>query len=228
MVIGDDVWVTVRYRLFDSQGDALEPTERELTYLHGGYGSVFPRIEQALAGHGPGFSTSVRLEPEDSFGDYDPELVRLAARSLFPPELEVGMTFEGVPGEEDEGEGLIYIVTDIGGDAVVLDANHPLAGMSLRFDLHVAEVRAASAEEVAHERALAAAASGDDAGALLRRPPAGSAEEGFDEDDDEFDDEVEDPDDDEGRGAGRPPGPDHDEDDDDEDDEDDQRARRMH
>lgn len=185
MVIDDDVWVTVRYRLFDSQGDALEPSERELTYLHGGYGSVFQRIEQALAGHGKGFATSVYLEPEDSFGDYDPELVRLAPRSQFPSDLEVGMTFEGVPGEEgDEDEGLIYIVTDIGGEAVVLDANHPLAGMSLRFDLRVVDLRAASAEEVAQERDLAAAAAGGQGGAPLRRPAAGEDEE-FD--DDEFD-----------------------------------------
>ena len=48
MLIEDDVWVTVRYRLFDSQGDALEPSERELTYLQGGYGAVFPRIEERI------------------------------------------------------------------------------------------------------------------------------------------------------------------------------------
>ena len=159
MLIEDDTWVTVRYRLFDSQGDALEPTERELTYLQGGYGSVFPRIEQALAGHGAGYHTSVYLEPEDSFGDYDPELVRLAPRSLFPDDLEVGMTFEGVPGEVDD-EDVMYIVTDMADDVVVLDANHPLAGMALRFDLQVLDVREASADEVEQERSLAE--SGDD------------------------------------------------------------------
>lgn len=226
MVIDDDVWVTVRYRLFDSQGDALESSERELTYLHGGYGSVFPRIEQALAGHGKGFATSVRLEPEDSFGDYDPELVRLAPRSQFPPDLEVGMTFEGVPGEEDEDEGLIYIVTDIGGDAVVLDANHPLAGMSLRFDLRVVDLREASAEEVAQERALAAAANADQGGAPLRPPAAAGEGEGFDEDDEDFDDEV---DEDEERGGDRPLRPaNDDEDDEDEDREGGAPPRRLH
>jgi len=159
MLIDDDTWVTVRYRLFDSQGDALEPGERELTYLQGGYGSVFPRIEQALAGHAAGYSTSVYLEPEDSFGDYDPELVRLAPRTRFPEDLEVGMTFEGVPGEDEEEDGMMFIVTDISDEAVVLDANHPLAGMALRFDLQVVDVREASAEEVANERALAEEAS---------------------------------------------------------------------
>ena len=214
MLIDDDVWVTVRYRLFDAQGDALEPMERELTYLQGGYGSVFPAIEQALAGHGSGYGTSVHLEPEDSFGDYDPELVRLAPRSRFPDELEVGMTFEGVPGEADEqadeDDGLIYIVTDISDEAVVLDANHPLAGMALRFDLRVVGVRAASEEEIARERALAEASGGqEDSDSLLRRPSSQSDED-FDErlvddargflraeaddeaDDDEADDEAED------------------------------------
>jgi len=158
MLIDDNVWVTVRYRLFDSQGDALEEGERELTYLQGGYGAVFPRIEQVLAGQGVGYSTSLYLEPEDSFGDYDPELVRLAPRSSFPDQLELGMTFEGVPGEDpdadDDGDGL-FIVTDFNDEAVVLDANHPLAGLALRFDLQVTCVRAASAEEI--ERELQAA-----------------------------------------------------------------------
>ena len=188
MLIHDDVWVTVRYRLFDAQGEAIEQGERELTYLQGGYGTVFPRIEQALEGHGVGYATSVHLEPEEGFGEYDPERVRIAPRALFPDELEVGMTFEGLPSghgygddEDDEDEGDsgragdeddeygeddgeaddddeedgLYIVTDFTDEAVVLDGNHPLAGMALRFDLRVTEVRSASAEEVRRERLMA-------------------------------------------------------------------------
>jgi len=163
MLIEDDVWVTVRYRLFDSQGDALEPSERELTYLQGGYGAVFPRIEEALAGHGAGYTTSVYLEPEDSFGDYDAERVVLVPRADLPDELEVGMTFDGVPGDEsDPDEEDLYVVTDITDEAVVLDGNHPLAGMSLRFDLRVTDVRAASDEEVERERENARAMAGRD------------------------------------------------------------------
>jgi len=157
MLIDDDVWVTVRYRLFDSQGEALESGERELTYLQGGYGAVFPRIEDALEGHGVGYQTTLYLEPEDSFGDYDPDLVRLAPRDHFPDELEVGMTFEGVPGEDDDEDDGLYTVTDFTDEAVVLDGNHPLAGMSLRFDLRVMDVRGASAEEVERERQSASA-----------------------------------------------------------------------
>lgn len=155
MRIEDDVWVTVEYRLYDSQGEALEPSEREVTYLQGGYGSVFPRIEEALAGQEPGYETVLYLEPEDSFGDYDPELVRLADRDAFPEQLEVGMTFEGIPGDDEDAQAGIYTVTDFTDEAVVLDGNHPLAGMSLRFELRVVDVREATVEEVGREREAA-------------------------------------------------------------------------
>jgi FKBP-type peptidyl-prolyl cis-trans isomerase SlyD len=200
MMIENDVWVTVRYRLFDSLGDALEPTERELTYLQGGYGTVFPSIEEALAGHGVGYATRVHLEPEESFGDYDPELVRLASREQFPDDLEVGMTFEGVPGEDDadDEDGRLYIVTDMTDEAVVLDANHPLAGMSLRFDIRVVDVRAASAEEVERERALVEDAQAqDDRESPMRRVVV--ADDDFDDDED-IDDDGPDRDDDHGPG----------------------------
>ena len=184
MQIEDDHWVTVRYRLFDSDGEAIEDGERELTYLQGGYGSVFTRIEQTLAGREPGFSASLYLQPEDTFGEYDAELVRVAPRTEFPEQLEIGMTFEGLDGADGDDERL-YVVTDFTGDVVVLDGNHPLAGMALRFDLRVTDVRAASADEIERERARAADAAGP-----------GDEDE---EDDDEFDD-------DEGEGGLEAPG----------------------
>lgn len=150
-----NTWVTVRYRLYDSQGEALEEGEREWTYLHGGYGAVFPKIEAALAGRGAGYTTTLYLEPEDTFGDYDASLLRIAPRDGFPAGLEPGMTFENLPGEAADGE--LYTVTDLTDDTVVLDANHPLAGMALRFDLEVEDVREATDEEVAAERERAAA-----------------------------------------------------------------------
>ena len=157
MLIDKDIWVTVWYRLFDAQGEPLENGERELTYLQGGYGSVFPQIESALQGQSEGYTTSVHLEPEDSFGDYDAELVHLAPRDQFPDELEVGMSFEGFPGQDSDSdaEPLIHIVTDIADGVVVLDANHPLAGLALRFDVRVIAVREASEDEIAREREIA-------------------------------------------------------------------------
>lgn len=150
MQIRENVWVTVRYRLYDSQGEALEEGEREWTYLHGGYGAVFPKVEAALVGRDVGDATTLYLEPEDTFGDYDASLLRIAPRERFPADLEAGMTFESVPGEAPDGE--LYTVTDFTEDTVVLDGNHPLAGMALRFELEVEDVREATDEEVEAER----------------------------------------------------------------------------
>ena len=157
--VANDRWVRVRYRLFDAQGEAIEAGEREWTYLHGGYGSVFPLVEQALEGARAGDSRSVRLEPVDAFGDYDASLVRLAPRGRFPETLERGMSFEGIPGAADDRR--IHIVTDFTDDTVVVDANHPLAGMALRFELQVLEVRDATSEEIEDEQRRADEADDD-------------------------------------------------------------------
>ncbi len=156
----NDHWIRVRYRLFDAQGEAIEAGEREWTYLHGGYGAVFARVEQALDDAQVGDTRSVRLEPVDAFGEYDAALVQLASRDRFPAALERGMSFEGIPG--DQADGRIHIVTDFTDDTVVLDANHPLAGLALRFELQVLEVRPATEEEIEEERRRAEAAADED------------------------------------------------------------------
>ncbi len=159
MQVENNVWVTVRYRLFDAQGEPIEEGERAWTYLHGGYGAVFPRIESSLQGQAVGYTTSMYLEPEDTFGDYDPMLLKIAPRDRFPGQLEAGMTFESVPGEPADGE--LYTVTDFTDEAVVLDANHPLAGLGLRFDLEIEDVREATAEEIEQELAVRHAERGE-------------------------------------------------------------------
>jgi FKBP-type peptidyl-prolyl cis-trans isomerase SlyD len=96
-----------------------------------------------------GYTSTIQIEPEDAFGDYDPSLLKVEERNRLPEPLEVGMQFEGVAEGSDE-EPTIFTVTEIADDKVVLDGNHPLAGMALRFDLSVIDVRAATEEEVAH------------------------------------------------------------------------------
>ena len=141
--------VVLAYELKDCEGVAMEAEGASLAYLHGGYGNIFPKVEAALEGREVGHELSLTLDPEDAFGDYDPELLRVEERSRFPEALEVGMQFEGVPGGE-EGEARIYTVTDIAGDKVVVDANHPLAGERLWFKCSVRGVRAATPEELDH------------------------------------------------------------------------------
>jgi FKBP-type peptidyl-prolyl cis-trans isomerase SlyD len=142
--------VTARYTLKDAQDNLIEEGQEPMVYLHGGYDNIFPKIEEALEGKEAGFSTVIQLNPEDAFGDYDAALVKVEPRNRFPSPLEVGMQFEGMPEETEEDEALIFTVTDIAEDKVVLDGNHPLAGIALRFSLTVESVREASDEEIAH------------------------------------------------------------------------------
>jgi len=148
--------VTARYKLTDAQDNLIEEGQEPMVYLHGGYDNIFPKIEEALEGKEVGFATMLQLNPEDAFGDYDAALVKVEPRSRFPSPLEVGMQFEGMPEDADESdesseeEAHIFTVTDIADDKVVLDGNHPLAGIALRFSLTVDDVRAATDEEIAH------------------------------------------------------------------------------
>jgi FKBP-type peptidyl-prolyl cis-trans isomerase SlyD len=89
------------------------------------------------------------MEPENTFGEYDSDLVRMEPRDAFPDDIVVGMQFEGGD-EEDSDDVIIFTVTDIADDKVVVDGNHPLAGMTLRFDCTVTDVRSATAEELSH------------------------------------------------------------------------------
>ncbi len=145
MKIEDGCLVSLDVSMFDAQGSLLEKTESSLVYLHGA-GDIFPRIEAALAGHGAGHRATVTLEPEEAFGDADATLVHLVECRRLGPKVEVGMRYEGLPGQAD---GRIYTVTDVAEGVAVLDGNHPLAGWALRFDLHVRSVERASEDELA-------------------------------------------------------------------------------
>ena len=142
--------VALTWTLMDSQGEVLDRLEEPVDFLVGGR-DLLHKIEEALIGQQPGARLDLHLEPEQAFGDYDEKLVFLEPRKLFPQQLEEGMSFEGLPrGCNPEAPlNLIYIVTDIYPEHVVLDGNHPLAGMALRLKLKVEEVREASAEEQA-------------------------------------------------------------------------------
>ena len=117
----------------------LQPVA-ELTYLHGGYGELPDALERALEGRRAGETVRVQLEPEQAFGEYDAELIRVEPAGRYGEGVAAGMQVE----EDDT----FYTVTDVAGGKVVLDANHPLAGMALRFACEVLSVRSAKAEEI--------------------------------------------------------------------------------
>jgi len=142
--------VTLTFELFDADGVLLESTSEPITYLHGGHSGMLPKLEEALNLKKPGDAISVDVEPEDGFGDYDPELVKLETADRLPPEIEVGMQFEAHTSAEEHGGGTVFTVTDIADGKVVLDGNHPWAGKRLRFECHILDVRPATAQELEH------------------------------------------------------------------------------
>jgi FKBP-type peptidyl-prolyl cis-trans isomerase SlyD len=146
--IAKDTVVSLSYELSKAEGGLIEKTDQPISYLHGGYDGIFPRVEETLEGKEAGFACEVRLAPEDAFGNYESTLVRLEPRNLFPASIKVGMQFEG--SAEDSGETRIYTVTAVERDQVTVDGNHPLAGRTLVFSCKVTEVRAASGEELTH------------------------------------------------------------------------------
>jgi FKBP-type peptidyl-prolyl cis-trans isomerase SlyD len=151
MNIHSNTVVTLSYKLYSAAGKLIEESPQPVSYLHGGHHGIFPKVEATLARKKAGDSCSVMLEPDDAFGEYDAELVRVELQERFPTEVHVGMQFEGPADQGDEeGDTMVFTVTDIADGKVVVDGNHPLAGQRLRFDCTVLDVRQATTEELAH------------------------------------------------------------------------------
>ena len=152
MKIQKDTVVTLTLKVADHLGRLIEASKEPMALLIGGYGNTLPAIEAALEGQEKGFATTLDLSPENAFGERDESKVRSIAKKDFPPGVKVGGQLE-LREEGDGGEFQLFHVTKIKGDTVLLDGNHPLAGMRLKISLKVVSVRAASAEEVAHGHA---------------------------------------------------------------------------
>ena len=125
--------VTISFKLYDANNQLIEQSPEPLVYLHGGHSGIFPKIEEALNFKEVGDSISVTLEPEDAFGDYDAKLVRVENVSDLPPDVTVG----GYLVAEQDGQEVVWRVTEIADGKAVLDGNHELAGQRLRFDATV-------------------------------------------------------------------------------------------
>ena len=143
--------VALTWTLKDTLGDLLDELDEPVEFLLGGQ-DLLAKIEDALQGRESGNSLELHLEPDEAFGDYDEMLVFLEQRQLFPVEIEEGMTFDGaaLPVHTSPNIPLekIYTATEIYPDHVVLDGNHPLAGIALRLVLKVEAVREATVDEI--------------------------------------------------------------------------------
>ena len=145
MKIGKDAVVRLSVEMLDERG---AHAGQEFEYLHGGYGSLFPKVEAALAGLEAGGKASVTLAPGDGFGEHDPSLIRREPRERLPDGVKVGSALHG--GADDEGHRQVFRVTALSDTEATLDGNHPLAGRTVELRCEVLEVRAATQEEIAH------------------------------------------------------------------------------
>jgi FKBP-type peptidyl-prolyl cis-trans isomerase SlyD len=150
MEIKQQCVVALTWILKDTLGEELDVLDDPVEFLIGG-DDLFEVVEEALQGYKVGARLDLQIEPEEGFGDYDDQLVFLEPRDLFPPELEEGMTMEGsaLPAgcNADAPKDVFYTVTEMYPDHIVLDGNHPLAGIALRLSLKIEGIREATEEE---------------------------------------------------------------------------------
>jgi FKBP-type peptidyl-prolyl cis-trans isomerase SlyD len=141
--------VTIDYTLTDDAGHLIDQSEDgEFAYLHGAH-NIIPGLEDALAGRAPGDELTVAIPPAQAYGERDDSKTHVVPRSMFPAgsDLEIGMQFHA---EGPDGEHLLLTVSEVVGDRVTVDGNHPLAGVGLTFQVKVVDVRDATAEEMHH------------------------------------------------------------------------------
>jgi FKBP-type peptidyl-prolyl cis-trans isomerase SlyD len=150
MNITENCVVALTWSLKDTLGNELDMLNDPVEFLVGGH-DLLAKVEAALQGHAVGDSLDLHLEPEDAFGDFDESLIHLAPRKALPTELEEGMTIEGNSLPKDccpeADRNAFYTVSEIYPEHVILDGNHPLAGIAIRLSLQVRDVRAATTEE---------------------------------------------------------------------------------
>ena len=143
--------VALTWTLKDTLGEELDVLDEPVEFLVGG-ADLIEAIEQALMGYTTGDKLDLHLEPHQAFGDSDDQLLFLEPRTLFSADIEEGMTFEGTAlpagASAPATPGALYTISTIYPDHVVLDGNHPLAGIALRLSLQVRDVREATVDEV--------------------------------------------------------------------------------
>lgn len=145
-VVAKNKVVSLSYVLRNQKGDIFEIRDLPVSYVHGSGADLFPKIEQALEGRAVGERVAVQLSPADAFGEHDPKLTFTDDIENAPPELRrIGAEFEA---QNAKGESIVLTVTRIEGDRITVDANHPLAGQTISFEVTVQDIRDATPEEV--------------------------------------------------------------------------------
>ena len=148
LMIGDKMVVSMHYTLTDNDGKVLDTSEgaEPLSYLHGA-GNIIPGLETALIGKVADDSLKVTVEPKEGYGELIPELIQKVNKSAFEgvDTLEPGMAFEA---QGPDGQAQRVVISEVEGDEVTVNGNHPLAGVTLNFDVRIVDVRDATEEEI--------------------------------------------------------------------------------
>ena len=149
-VVAKNKVISLIYVVRNEKGEMFEYRDLPIAYVHGSGADLFPKIEQALEGRAVGDRVSVQLSPADAFGDRDPKLAFTDDIENAPPELRrIGAEFEA---QNAKGESIMLMVTRIDGDKITVDANHPLAGQTVSFEVTVQDIRDATPEEIRNGR----------------------------------------------------------------------------
>lgn len=155
MNIQDNCIASIHYTLSDAEGEVIDSSEGQepLDYLHGA-ANIVPGLEAALLGKTQGDKLKVTVKPEQGYGERDEHLIQELPLSMFGgvEKVEVGMEFHA---ETENGMQVVEVI-GIDGETVVIDGNHPLAGLDLNFEVEVTGVRSATEEELAHGHVHAA------------------------------------------------------------------------
>jgi len=155
MRIVKDAYVVLDYVLYDEDGDVIEATDdeggRPLGFVQG-YGSLVAGLENGIVGMAAGETKELLVAPEEGYGEHDPDLEHWVDKSDFPPDVALDDEFEA---EDDDGQHLTLRVIEMGDDAILVDANHPLAGEPLRFEVMIRSVRPATEKELRDVRGTA-------------------------------------------------------------------------
>jgi FKBP-type peptidyl-prolyl cis-trans isomerase SlyD len=149
MQVANQKVTTIDYTLTDANGEVIDQsTDGEFAYLHG-HQNIIPGLENALEGKAAGDEVSVTIEPDQAYGERDDRLLQSVPMDIFPDasQVEVGSRFQA---EGPDGQPMVLTVTDVGESEVQVDANHPLAGETLNFEVKVLDVRDAGEEELEH------------------------------------------------------------------------------
>ncbi len=153
MKVANNCVVALHYTLTNDDGVELDSSagQEPLVYLHGA-GNIIPGLESALEGKAQGDDVAVTLQPEDAYGEFNPDLVQLVPHDAFEgiDDVQVGMQFQA---SGPNGEQLRVTVQELMDDGILVNANHPLAGQVLNFAVNITEVREATSEEIQHGHA---------------------------------------------------------------------------